>query len=226
VGRKANSHALLGRWMGLTLLIPIVAVLSYAGAGRFPNANFFSVLGIGLLVAAAAGILGVLVGFLFALPRTTADTTHPGRLRTNTNLDEVSDWLTKILVGLGLVQIGKLAGGLDDLSETLAPGLGGEASAETFALALLVYSLIGGFLVGYLGTRLTVTIRLKEIEDLLVVKEEVLGKRLEGPPTLVPPAKEVEDLLAAKEEVLKEPPPEAPPPLPPSPTEGTDKAAP
>ncbi len=78
---------------------------------------------------------GALVGFLFGLPKTvaraaggngggggTGATPAPsgsppsggppgspsGRLlNTNTNLEELSDWLTKIIVGLGLVQLGQ-----------------------------------------------------------------------------------------------------------------------
>ena len=171
----------------VTTIIPLAAIVAYAAAGRFPKGEFFSVLGIGLLVGAAAGILGVLVGFLFALPRTTVDPSHPGPLSTNTNLDQVSDWLTKILIGLGLVQLGKLASGIDSLAETIAPGLGGAADAKTFALGLLVYSLIEGFLIGYLGTRIVVTIRLKQVEDVLSLKQEVLATPLEPPPLLPPP---------------------------------------
>ena len=174
-------------WLRFTLLVPAVAVIFYAGAGRFLKAEFFSVLGVGLLVGAAASMLGVLVGFLFGLPRTSADPPPAGRLSSNTNLDQVSDWLTKILVGLGLVQIGRVGSGLNDVAEAVAPGLGDAASAKTFAFALLVYSLITGFLVGYLSTRIGVTMRLKQVEDLLAAKVELLTKPLEPPPTLPPP---------------------------------------
>jgi hypothetical protein len=186
-GVNEGSASVLTRALLVTTVIPLAGVVAYAAAGRFPGAKFLSVLGIGLLISTAAGILGVLIGFLFALPRTTVGSTPTGPLSTNTNLDQVSDWLTKILIGLGLVQIGRVGSGLDSLAETVAPGLGGTGDAKTVALCLLVYSLIEGFLIGYLGTRIVVAIRLKQVEDALALKQEVLGTRLEAPPTLPPP---------------------------------------
>jgi hypothetical protein len=194
-----GSPAVLAISLRVTTIIPLAAIVTYAAAGRFPKAEFFSVLGIGVLVSAAAGIFGVLIGFLFALPRTTVDSSRPGPLSTNTNLDQVSDWLTKILIGLGLVQIGKLASGIDSLAETIAPGLGGAADSKTFALGLLVYWLIEGFLIGYLGTRIVVTIRLKQVEDALADKQEVLGTALEPPPPLPPPPPGADSPPAAEE---------------------------
>ena len=72
--------------------------------------------------------IGSMVGFLFGIPRilqreqpqggtdpaTTATRTPPSEsegqhgaysLRINTNLEQISDWLTKILVGAGLIQL-------------------------------------------------------------------------------------------------------------------------
>ncbi len=54
---------------------------------------------------------GFLVGFLFGIPRVLqGEDVLPGqqpeyRQRVNTNLEQISDWLTKIIVGLGLVEL-------------------------------------------------------------------------------------------------------------------------
>jgi hypothetical protein len=123
----------------------------------------WSALGVSLMVGAAAFLAGALLGFLFGIPRTlTAQADgvpieRRGRgweYRPNTNLEQISDWLTKILVGVGLVQLGQLRESFGDLVDYLAPGLGNDGTARGFALALLVYFVIGGFLAGYLVTRL------------------------------------------------------------------------
>ena len=73
----------------------------------------------------------------------------------NTNLEEISDWLTKILVGLGLSQISQVPSALNSLSSYLSEGIGGPTgSAKVFALAIIVYFSVVGFIGGYLVTRL------------------------------------------------------------------------
>jgi len=123
----------------------------------------------GLLVAAACLVVGAVLGFLFGLPRTShhesasIETARGESLREgplahhiNTNLEQISDWLTKILVGLGLANIGHIPGQLTSLSHSLATALGDKPSAasEQFALAVLTFFLALGFLLGYLWTRL------------------------------------------------------------------------
>jgi hypothetical protein len=105
-------------------------------------------------------LAGALLGFLFGLPRVSitgrqhkSDAASASGLETNSNLDEVSDWLTKILVGLGLVQLGRISSAVSSLGTDLAPGLGGVAGAKGFAVGLLIYAAIDGFLIGYIWTR-------------------------------------------------------------------------
>ena len=77
-----------------------------------------------------------------------------GAYRPNTNLEQISDWLTKILVGVGLVQFTTLARHAGDLVEFLGPPLGGAPLGESFAGATLVIFSISGFLAFYLVTRI------------------------------------------------------------------------
>ncbi|MCX5890301.1 MAG: hypothetical protein NTY36_12700 [Deltaproteobacteria bacterium] len=77
------------------------------------------------------------------------------RYEDNTNLEQISDWLCKILVGAGLTQLTALPGVLKRYAIFFAPGLGGSAShGEVFAVGLLIFFTVCGFLVGYLWTRL------------------------------------------------------------------------
>jgi len=85
----------------------------------------------------------------------------PARYGANTNLEQISDWLTKILVGVGLTQITKLPHSLSLASEYLGKALasgeaGGlpSASATGLAYASLIYFPTCGFLFSYLWSRL------------------------------------------------------------------------
>ncbi|KOV32424.1 hypothetical protein ADK60_13945 [Streptomyces sp. XY431] len=114
-------------------------------------------LGGGLVVACAATLVGGALGFLFGVPRVRAGAAGAephGSYVPNTNLEQVSDWLTKVLLGVGLTQLGSIGERLDQLGSTLAPVLGGGADASPFAAALVLYFVLLGFLAGWLLTRL------------------------------------------------------------------------
>jgi len=73
----------------------------------------------------------------------------------NTNLEQISDWLTKILVGVGLTQVRQISAKLYELSGGVAWGLSRtHGNNHTFALSLILFYLIVGFLFAYLWTRL------------------------------------------------------------------------
>jgi hypothetical protein len=117
-------------------------------------------------IALAGLILGALLGLLFGLPRardhladrseSDASAVMPRRNErfvTNTNLEEVSDWLTKIIVGIGLIQFKEIVGGIGALVSFLSTSLGRDS--EVFALVLILYFPILGFLEGYIWARVT-----------------------------------------------------------------------
>ena len=76
------------------------------------------------------------------------------RYQDNTNLEQISDWLCKILVGAGLTQLTALPSVLKRYAIFFAPGLGGFSHSQVFAVGLLIFFTVCGFLVGYLWTRL------------------------------------------------------------------------
>lgn len=84
--------------------------------------------------------------------------------QVNTNLEQISDWLTKILVGVGLVQLGKVPDYARSLGSSLAPCLGDAPCSGAIAVTLVLAFLVFGFLIGYLVTRLYVTGALKRAE--------------------------------------------------------------
>jgi hypothetical protein len=66
---------------------------------------------------------------------------------------EVSDWLTKIIVGVGLVQIGRLEPALSRLAANLKAPLGAQPSSAAFGVALVIANVLLGFLFFYLWAR-------------------------------------------------------------------------
>lgn len=139
-------------------------------------AQFISVATIGVSIALAAIVGGGLIGFIFGIPRSVQEgrvtppdggdggggstlTTTAGSARGpayagNTSLEQISDWLTKILVGVGLTQLANLPSGLDSLSDFLAPGLGNLPGSDVYAIGLVMASVLIGFFLSYLWTRL------------------------------------------------------------------------
>ena len=118
----------------------------------------WSIFALSTLIGACAFSLGALLGFLFGIPQYFAGAEPRGGNRAtyqpNTNLTQVSDWLTKIIIGVGLVQFGQLVDTLGQLGDSLEPSLGGEDAGKAFGIALVVGFFVIGFLVGYLYTRL------------------------------------------------------------------------
>ncbi|MFC5008254.1 hypothetical protein ACFPIJ_61885 [Dactylosporangium cerinum] len=133
----------------------LLAVVLYAINQQHP----LSVLGTALLIALAATAAGGLLGFLFGIPRARAgapDEQPPDirpRYDANTNLEQVSDWLTKILIGVGLVELTTLLRAGGRLVATIGPAVGDGAQGRVVAGAMLVFFTATGFVLGWLLTR-------------------------------------------------------------------------
>lgn len=140
-----------------------VAILAYAFGTARPGsmrADVIVVAGIGFLLAGAAGTGGLLMGFLFGIPRTLQGQQQANSgtsYQINTNLEQISDWLTKIIVGVTLIQIGEIPKLLMELNEYVARRLPRGAVEEPFVGMVVVFAAVLGFLIGYLATRLYVS---------------------------------------------------------------------
>jgi hypothetical protein len=100
-----------------------------------------------VLIAGASFAAGGLVGLLFGIPRAVAQGS------ANTNLEQASDWLTKVLLGAGLTQLGQIGPRLADLGGYLGPAVGGGTGAQQFAVLLVVAYVLGGFFLAYVEAR-------------------------------------------------------------------------
>lgn len=141
-------------------IIPSICVFGVAliliYAIQLPSGVRWGAFVVGVVIGSSAFLIGGLVGFLFGIPRTvqsstpsTGDTQYQG----NTNLEQVSDWLTKIIVGVSLVEIGRVIPALAKLAEILKAPLGGQPSSAAFGLGVVIASALTGFFFFYLWTR-------------------------------------------------------------------------
>lgn len=107
------------------------------------------------LYMSASILLASVFGIVFALPRARegAVPIDTERYAANSNLEQISDWLTKILVGAGLVQLTSLPQALRELGDYLGESLA-LPNAEAASLAMSLYGFGVGFVFAYLWTRL------------------------------------------------------------------------
>jgi hypothetical protein len=169
VADRQKSKGLRGNaeWLLVAALIGLSVLAIYSISQ--PSEPFTSPFSVGAMASIAALVLGGLLGFLFGIPRylqgsqeVTSDTTGGPSdqgipYRDNTNLEEISDWLTKILIGVGLVEISQAGGSVGRLVTNIGEGMGGGPSSRIVAGATLIYFSTIGFLGGYLSTRMVLT---------------------------------------------------------------------
>jgi hypothetical protein len=110
--------------------------------------------------------VGGLVGFLFGVPRVTLDGAARMTHRPNSNIEVLSDWLTKIIVGVGLLEFHSVGTFLDRVSNDVGRAVYGAdvARGSAFAKALIVYFFVAGVIQGYLLTRMYLAERFEELE--------------------------------------------------------------
>lgn len=168
---RARAEALEPRpnwWTSSDMGTPLIALLlllaNCAGfiAAAWPSRDT----GAAVLWAMASIAVGALIGFLFAVPRINPEVKIRSRLIPNANVEAVSDWLTKILVGVGLVNFKSIGLFVDGLATQLAQDTG---RTHAYALGLIVYFWAVGVIQGYVLTRIFLTARFRaEVQDDLV----------------------------------------------------------
>jgi tetratricopeptide (TPR) repeat protein len=176
----------------IALLVITLAVLLFEivelRQGPWASAAAFSL---------AAYTAGLLLGFLFSIPKAAEDPTpdHVSKgsgdvspstanatpeaeqtavprklLSVNTNFEQISDWLTKIIVGVGLVESKQIIVTTGQLTGFLAAGFASasrkpvDPSLDVLALAIIIGFPSLGTLTGYLYTRLYVARALGEAD--------------------------------------------------------------
>lgn len=132
--------------------------------------DILSSFGVVVLLAGAATLAGAFTGFLFGVPKSrpvaqfSTEEKKDGtkeedkqkkssvNYEANNNFEQISDWLTKILVGVGLTKITSFPKYLASYQEFVANSLPAPG-IEIFGNSILIFYSAGGFLISYLWTR-------------------------------------------------------------------------
>lgn len=133
---------------GLGLCVVVIYTLEWIQRDILP------IVGSGLLTSGATWLAAVVIGFLFGVPHTSDSSPGTSQYKPSTSLEQVADWLTKIIVGLGLTQLNKIPGKVAALASYIAAGMGDTPSSKLMALAIFIYFSSCGFLFGFLWARL------------------------------------------------------------------------
>lgn len=145
-------------YLSLAALTGLASIALHATGGEFRTQ-----LGAGFFLAGSSLLGGVLVGFLFAIPKSDSslgnsissseESKGVSKYSLNTNLEDISDWLSKMIVGVGLVQLTSVPGYIKRASlywsSSVKPGF-----PAAYTSTLIIFFCLLGFLVGYLWTRL------------------------------------------------------------------------
>ena len=78
-------------------------------------------------------------------------------LHRNTNLESISDALTKGILAIGAFQLHRVGDLVRSIAPVLGESLGPGSGGQIVGLSVLVYGAVGGFLFGYLATRIYLT---------------------------------------------------------------------
>lgn len=135
----------------VTLIVPALLLMANVAGFLALIIGAPGHLGTAYLWAMACIASGALIGFLFGVPRVNPAHPATGRLLDNTNVEAVSDWLTKILVGVSLVNLQAIGAFTNRLADELAPAL---ETSRAFAIGLIVYFFVVGIIQGYILTRM------------------------------------------------------------------------
>lgn len=162
----------------------LAAALLYAfGIGWGNPRDAAAILAAILLATLCGAAFGGVFGFLFGIPRVLQQSTQsadskdaPAQhqrdnafVRSNSNLEEISDWLTKIIVGLGLIHLTKLFPLIEKYRGWVEANLQGFGAAKSTAMMVIGFTIAGaftGFLLFYIETRTRISILFSSTELL------------------------------------------------------------
>lgn len=174
---------------GVLSAMLVISFLLSLSVAQSAGTDSGKAIGIGVtafLLFTAAATMGGAVGFLFGLPRSRfadqvaggqSDTSGSGaattqlpastRFLTNSNLIKVSDWLTTIIIGLTLVNLGGILPAVGDLGAALKEPLGGAVYAGAVGVSIIVGGSVVGFLLFFMWTSIRYRQLLEDSENEL-----------------------------------------------------------
>ncbi len=113
------------------------------------------------MILFASAAVGTTAGFIFGVPKSIAvlsgDSVNVRVYRPNSSLETISDWLTKIIVGVGLIEFRQLIDGIGWLGVRIGLFFGDQTAKAGIGAAYGITLILGGtlisFLIAYMWTR-------------------------------------------------------------------------
>jgi len=168
--KEAEASVLLTLYMGLFLgLVPVIGfpITIPETGGR--------ILFIGLILGIAAFISSFFTGTLFGMPK--RNNIKESDYSLNNSLVEISDWLTKIIVGLGLVNLKEIPDFLISLGEYVRASSKYDGQlVNIYSIGIVVYFGFLGLYIGYNYMRLVLSNKYKNADDNLLEKKLEIAK--------------------------------------------------
>jgi hypothetical protein len=152
-----SMRAKLLRVPGIHTYLPIAALVGIACQLLYSldgaSGTILRTFSASTMLSIAAAAAGGFVGFLFGVPRyiaapENAQTTAAG-VRFNNNFQQISDWITKILVGISLVELRPIVRNSNQLVQWMSSAL---SVPETYAASIVIIYVVCGFMVAYVWT--------------------------------------------------------------------------
>ena len=169
-----NKEVNVWKILGSMIFIGVAMVFGFAAGSTPTFAGFLSAASTGLLIGGAFFTAGGLGGFLFGIPKLLQNTTlipdsksNKTVILHNDNLVQISDWLTKIIVGVGLTQLYNIPHYILRVGEKLQKSFGDDELGRNAAIAVILYFVVIGFLSVYIWTRIYFVRLLKDLDEEL-----------------------------------------------------------
>ena len=169
--KEAETSILLTLYMGFFLgMIPVIG---------FPVSNpemGGKILFIGIILGIAAFISSFFTGTIFGVPRRNKNSDNS----LSNSLVEISDWLSKIIIGLTLVNLKEIPDYLNSLGEYIktATKYQGEL-INIYSIGIVIYFSFLGLYIGYNYMRLVLSNKYQYTDEGLIHKElEIANKKI------------------------------------------------
>lgn len=204
-------------WIVLALLLIELLLLVAVALYAIGATSTWRVLAAGAILTVGTFAVGALFGLLFGFPHSvqkpTATEEGKWAVQPNKSFDDITDWLTKILVGVGLTQLAGLPSKLQSLGSFLAPMLGGGETSAGLAVTVVICSTVIGFMSSFVFTKLILSEDLVELGAVLAkaeaprsqeVKAAVRRQNDKLPPAKQIPAAKHDEVFTLSEDLIRQ----------------------
>lgn len=169
-GNEAETSVLLTLYMGLFLgMVPVIGfpVTIPEMGGK--------ILFIGVMLGIAAFTSSFFLGLLFGMPK--RNNKKENNYSLNNGLVEISDWLTKIIIGIGLINLKEIPGYIFSFAEYIrvASKFDGQL-LNIYTIGILFYFGFLGLFIGYNYMRLVRVNKYKYTDENLIRREIEIAK--------------------------------------------------